>query len=104
METTISQTNTSEIIIFFIFYVVITAAMIVLEIFLARKSTKFYGFIPPAITFLPTVPYLLISVSGSSIGFSISSLLAFIVLLILINFNTLILLLIYKLIRKHLVK
>lgn len=104
METTISQINASEIIIFFIFYVVITAAMIVLEIFLARKSNKLYGFIPPAITFLPTVPYLLISVSSSSIGFSISSLLAFIVLLILINFNTLILLLIYKLIRKHSVK
>ncbi len=100
METTMpSQMNTAEILIFLIVYAVLTAAMIVLELRLARRENKLYGLIPPAITFLPTIPYLLVSVAGSTIAFSFPAVLAFIVLLIIINFNTIAILIIYRIIR-----
>lgn len=96
----ISQFDGSSIIPFLIAYTLFSIAAILLEVFLNKKDNKLLGLVPLLITFLPTIPYLLSSVQDSFIGYSVSAFFAFMILLVLLNINTIILLVMYTIKRR----
>lgn len=77
--------------------VVIFAGLIVLEVFLAKMENKFLGFIPPIISFLPTLIYVAAVINSGNFTFGavISSIFVF----FLINIPTIVLLIIYACLR-----
>lgn len=86
--------------IIIIFGILITSGLIVLEVFLAKKANKFLGLIPPIITFIISLPVIIISLIGTPITLG-SVFLGIIPLILLVNINTIILFIIYACLRSN---